>query len=68
MRLDELGQTFIIRLVIRLKTHYPSRRAIFCCTDPRKRLILVLQKQNETSQNEEEQFKSEKEKLRQLRI
>ena len=37
MRLDELGQTFVIRLVIRLKykdghkTHYPSRRAILCC-------------------------------------
>ena len=39
MRLDELGQTFVIRLFIRLKckdgrkTHYPctTRRAMFSC-------------------------------------
>ena len=37
MRLDELGQTFVVRLVMRLKykdehkTHYQSRRIIFCC-------------------------------------
>ena len=35
MRLDELGQTFVVRLAMRLKykdghkTHYPSRRIIF---------------------------------------
>ena len=37
MRLDELGQTFVVRLVVRLKgkdghrTHYPSRQIIFRC-------------------------------------
>ena len=37
IRLDELGQTFVVRLVIRLKckdgykTNYPSRQTIFCC-------------------------------------
>ena len=37
MRLEEIGETFVIRLVIRLeckdghKTRYPSRQTIFCC-------------------------------------
>ena len=36
IRLDELGQTFVVRLLIRLqckdghKTHFPSRRTTFC--------------------------------------
>ena len=48
IRLDELGQTFVIRLVIRLqckdghKTHYPSRRAMFCCATSSPRRIMRL--------------------------
>ena len=40
MLLDKLGQTFVIRLQCKdgHKTHYPSRRTIFCCATNERRI------------------------------